>query len=271
LIDPNWELVDLDPRTWRAIGHFFPPGQYIRAGTPEEHGLFVLHEHGNVLSVADSVSGRRDDLHIEDASDPQALAEQLFAHLEWDRVHVIDRAHLESVAATAQDAEGRNLHLDQYYRRVAELLWGNGNGYVAIPPKERSWNSWTYAGIEAVVGQLQAPASVALGVFDADDLTIGLIAEISDGMIRKVTTFDALPVRDRPAGVSRESIDLVWAALVSRFNPPAVVLICSESAFDRWIRDPDKRETIVNAIERGEAFVRQKPSQPLFPALLQTR
>jgi hypothetical protein len=42
-------LVDLDPLTWRHIGHFFDPGQYIRMARPGEHGLFILHDQGTVL------------------------------------------------------------------------------------------------------------------------------------------------------------------------------------------------------------------------------
>ena len=34
MIDPHWQLVDLDPRTWRNIGRFINPGLYIRAGNP---------------------------------------------------------------------------------------------------------------------------------------------------------------------------------------------------------------------------------------------
>ncbi|MBX3071093.1 MAG: hypothetical protein KF883_11380 [Thermomicrobiales bacterium] len=267
MIDPNWELVDLDPRTWRAIGQYFPPGQYIRAGSPDEHGLFVLHERGDVLNIVDSQSGRRGDLGIESVSDPSALANELHARGEWDRVHVIDRAHLQSVAATAQDATGRTLQLDQYYRRVAELVWGDGEGYVAVPPKERSWNGWTYEGIEAIVLQIQEPASVALAVIGDDGLVIGLIAEISDGMIRKVTTFDAFPAELRPGEISLPALDRVWRQLSDRFSPPAVVMLCSPALFDRWVCGPEKRRTIEAALEVGEAVVRQRDWAPLFPGM----
>ena len=134
MIDPQWSLVDLDPRTWRAIGPLFDPGQYIRAAQPGEHGLFVLHAGGRVLRIVDTALGVRRDLAALPADDPRALAESLYARGEWQRVHVIDQGHLAGVARQAQATPRRDLTLDQYYHLVYELVWGAPNGYMSVPP-----------------------------------------------------------------------------------------------------------------------------------------
>ena len=54
MIDPNWSVVDLDPHTWRVLGRFFDPGQYIMATQSGERGLFILHEEGKLLRIVDS-------------------------------------------------------------------------------------------------------------------------------------------------------------------------------------------------------------------------
>ncbi len=109
MIDPNWQLVDLDPATWRQIGRFFDPGQYLRAAQPGEHGLFVLHERGNVQRVVDSKTGVRRDIAFEKIDDPQEYAQRLYEQGEWQRVHVIDKAHLALVAQSAQATPQREL------------------------------------------------------------------------------------------------------------------------------------------------------------------
>src|SRR5437016_14401225 len=98
MIDPHWQVVDLDPRTWRHLGRFFEPGQYIRAAQPGEHGLFILHDDGIPLRIYDTDTGTRSDLHIPYVEQPQTLAQQLYERGEWQRVHVINKRHLAYVA-----------------------------------------------------------------------------------------------------------------------------------------------------------------------------
>jgi hypothetical protein len=256
MIDPEWQLVDLDPGTWRAIGEYFHPGRYIRAGAPEEHGLFILHDSGRPLNVVDTHAGRRIDLAGQRVDDPAALAEHLYLRGEWDRVHVIDRAHLKRVANLAQDATGRQLHLDEYYRRVYHLIWDGDHGYVAAPPKVRDWNGWTYDGIRQVVAQLQEPSSLALGVIDDREVRIGLVIEVRVGTIRKVTTFEALRITSTDLHVSSESLSAVWTALKTHCAPPAAAMLCTKAVFDAWIVQQAKAQTIETAVQAGMAFVR---------------
>ena len=257
MIDPNWQLVDLDPYTWRAIGKFIDPGMYIRAGSPDENGLFVIHDGGTVLSVVETAGTRRPDLGLERIEQSYLTAQGLFDSGEWDRVHVIDRQHLQSVSTEAQQSSNRSLELDAYYRHVFQLVWGNAEGYAVVPEHPRSWNGWTYQRIVEFVNQLQSPASLALGVIAEDgSLAIGLLGEVSEGSFRKVTTFESLPFGPSDMSVDEGFLDRIWSHLLETDFPPAAVLLCTESVFDRWVNGADKARTIEDAIESGTAALR---------------
>jgi hypothetical protein len=267
MIDPHWSLVDLDPRTWRAIGRFFDPGNYIRAAQPDEHGLFVLHNGERVLRVVDTQSGVRRDLALDGVGDPHALADRLHAHGEWQRVHVIDQRHLADVARQAQAAPRRDLTLDQYYHLVYRLLWAEDGGYVCVPARPASWNGWTYTGIQAFVAGLPDAATLALGVLEGAELAIGLILELRGGLIRTVTTFEALD-NPAPGEVSIESLDQLWALLERRSAtagapPPAGVLLCTQAAFDAWLAADDKRAALERASAGGAAYWRLLLREPI--------
>lgn len=252
MIDPHWILEDLDPYTWRNLGRFIDPGLYIRAGQPGERGLFVLHDGGRILRVVDSALGVRRDLAIDNAAEPHMLADELYSEGHWQRVHVIDRRHLAAVARQAQATPRRDLTLDQYYGLVYQLLWG-GDGYVCMPPPRSRWNGWSYEDLVAFVGRLPAATTLALGVLDGSMLAIGLILELREGLIRRVTTFEAL---DLPAGeptISDESLDRLWEALGQRFAAPAGVLLCTQAVFDAWIAEEAKTSVLQTATEKGTA------------------
>ncbi len=257
MIDPNWQVVDLEPGTWRQIGRFFDPGQYLRAAQPGEHGLFVLHERGIVRRIVDSKTGVRRDLPLERIADPQACAQELYEKGEWQRVHVIDKAHLAMVAHKAQETPQRELTLDQYYHRVYELLWGEPTGYVSIPPHPGHWHGWTYQQIKQIIDTLpDSPASLALGVTAEGSWLIGLILVCERGQIRKVTTFEVLDVESIPAKPSEETLTIVWQQLAEKIASPAGVLICSQAVFEDWIQLEEKEQVLLTAREQGQAYWR---------------
>jgi hypothetical protein len=239
MIDPHWTVVDLDPVTWRNIGHFFDPGQYIRTTRPGQKELFVLHDNGRPVNVYDSQKGARPELVSGLIDNPQLLAHDLFETEEWDRVHVINKQHIAAVERHAQTIENRSLTLDAYYHRIFELVWQSPEGYVSLPPHPGHWNYWTYSQIKDYISQISGPASLALGVLDGEKLAIGLLVEVRDGLIRLVTTFEALPLQS-PLTLSAEGLDQLWDAIGSKFAPPAAVLLCGQATFDAWIAAQNK-------------------------------
>ena len=254
MIDPNWSLVDLDPRTWRNIGRFFDPGQYIQAARPGTHGLFVLHDNGKLKKVVDTKKEKSPDLKIERVDDPVALAQSLYERGEWQQVHVINKRHLAEVARLAQAEARRELTLDQYYRQVFHLLWDNSGGYVSIPPHPGHWRGWTYERIRDFIQQLPAEASLALGVFNQDVLEIGLILEVREGLIKRVTTFEALQLEPGTAQLSEDFFDRLWVQLGEKFAPPAALLLCSQTTFETWLGAEDKLAALDQAARQKTAF-----------------
>jgi len=261
MIDPHWSLVDLDPRTWRAIGGFFDPGQYIRAAEPGERGLFVLHDGGRVLRVIDSERGPRPDLALTQVGSAADLAAGLYARGEWQRVHIIDRRHLADVARTAQATPRRDLTLDAYYHLVYRLLWAADGGYVCVPPHPGHWHGWTYAGLRAWLARLPDPATLALVVLRGADTEIGLIVDWHAGLIRRVTTLETFGLGGVALDLSAESFARLWALLATRGcggdgAPPAAALLCSSAAFAALLDAADKGAALARLGAQGAAFWR---------------
>jgi hypothetical protein len=260
MIDPHWSVVDLDPITWRNLGRFIEPQQYVRAAQPGEHGLFVLHDAGRLLRVVDTDVGLRRDLVAARVADPAGLARELYERGEWQRVHVIDRRHLANVARQAQATPQRDLTLDQYYHLVYNLVWDHSDGYISIPPHPGHWNGLTYADVTAFFAALPDAAAVALGVLDGERLAIGLILDVRGGLIRTVTTFEALSFPIPAFELGQSSFERLWALLEQRGASgaalPAAALLCSATVFEEWIASRDKASVLGRAAQQGQAFWR---------------
>jgi hypothetical protein len=233
VIDPDWVLEDLDPATWRAIGRFFMPSQYIAAAQPGERGLFVLHDDGMLLRVVDDAGRVHTDLVPGRIDDVRALADELLRRGGWDRVHVIDRQHLVSVARAAEAVPRRELTLDAYYHLMYQLVWDGSGGYVTVPPRAATWRGWRYADVLAFVQRLPSPSALGLLVLRDDDVEIGLALGFRDARIVRVTTLEGLPALDKPT-VDLATLDAFWDALAS-VAPPAGALVCSSEAFERIV------------------------------------
>lgn len=256
MIDPHWDVFDLDPVTWRAIGEYIMPTRYVRAGTPDEHALYVLHDEGRVLNVVDTRTGRRSDLPIDRVRNPQEVADALLARGEWDRVHVVDRQHLRAVATEVQSDPRHDLTLDAYYRFVSQQIWDGEGGYVTAPPRATSWNGWTWGSVQAWVAALPSPAAIGLGVIGNDGLEIGVLAVVADGLVRRLTTFEALPVPRGDAAVTNGYLERIWAGVAERLAPPAALLLCTPDVFRVWLTGPDKAAGLDAAIQAGTAVMR---------------
>jgi len=256
MIDPHWSVTDLDPLTWRQLGRFFDPAQYIRAAQPGERGLFVLHDQGRVLRVVDSSSGVRSDLALEHIANPQQWAHQLYERGEWERIHIIDKAHLAWVARTAQATPRQELTLDAYYHLVYRLLWDQPHGYVCVPAHPGHWHGWTYQQARDFLATLPSPGCLALGVFADQRLLIGLILVSEQGQIRKLTTFEALPASCLAAGLSEETLHVLWQQLAAAIAPPAGLLLCTHKVFEAWIQQEEKIQVLITAREQAQAYWR---------------
>jgi hypothetical protein len=255
VIDPQWSVLDLDPVTWRNLGPFIGVAQYIRVPPSAEPELYVLHDQGRVLKVHDTHAGPRRDLGLTHIDDPHEAARTLFATENWGRVHVVDKQHLANVARAAQQIENRQLTLDAYYHFVFTWLWREPDGYVCQPRRPSTWNGWTYADAQVFIRRLPDPATAALGVFENDAIYIGLILETRGGLIRTVTTFEALDL-PRSLPLTDASLDTLTQAINARFAPLAAALLCDRPAFEGWLAAADKSAFLRTAAEQRRAFWR---------------
>jgi hypothetical protein len=254
MIDLNWSVVDLDPVTWRNLGPFLPPREYIAAARPGEHGLFILHDGGTLLNVVDTASTQRPEGIPNRVDDPVGLAQALHERGAWDRVHVIDRRHLARVAAQAQATNRRDYTLDAYYHLVYTLIWGDASGYACVPPRLNHWHGWTYEGISRFVKDLPSPGSLALGVYAGESLVIGLILVCEAGLIRRVTTFEGLSWESPTTGPTEQMLTSLHNVLDAQFAPPAAILLCTEDAFSGWLEADEKMAYLAEARANGSAI-----------------
>ncbi len=254
MINPHWQVIDLDPVTWRHLGPFLEPKHYIAAAQPGEHGLFVLHDAGKLLRVVDTQTTTLPPGLPTQISDPEALAQELYSRGEWQRVHIIDRRHLAWVAQQAQATPRRELTLDSYYHLVYTLIWGNRRGYVCVPPHPGQVYGWTYAEIRRFFSELPSPATLALGVYADDALFIGLILVCQGGQIRQVTTFEGLDWTVSHPGPTQQTLAALCAALEAQFAPPAAVLLCTQAVFSAWLAAPDKLACLAAARANATAI-----------------
>jgi hypothetical protein len=267
MIDPQWDVVDLDPVTWRNLGRFIDVPQYVRAAQPGEHGLFIVHDHGRVLKIFDTDRSVRSRVRVERVVDARTLAKELFAHGQWDRVHVIDQRHLARVGYLAGASANRSLHLDGYYQLVYDLIWDGGDGYVVEPPKPDHWNHWAMSQLKQFVNRLPKSASIALGVFEDAQLNIGLVLEFKQGNIVRVTTFEAPALQPIAPQLSADFLDQLWGQL-ENIAPPAAVLLCEQAVFDEWIIAQNKLAPLIQAAQNGTAWLRlADQSMPVIAAI----
>ncbi len=251
MIDPHWQVIDLDPVTWRHLGPFFEPQRYIAAAQPGEHGLFILHDRGRLLKAVDTQGEGLPDGIPAQIDDPETLARELYARGVWQRVHVIDRRHLAWVAQQAQAIPRCDLTLDAYYHLVYMLIWGNRAGYACEPPHPGHWHGWTYTALLRFVAELPSPATLALGVYSESALFIGLILVCEGGLIRRVTTFEGLNWTAPYPGPTQQTLAALCEALEAQFAPPEAVLLCTEAVFSGWLAAADKWAYLARA--RAEA------------------
>src|SRR3954454_15655505 len=99
-------------------------------------------------------------------------------------------------------------------------MWSNSDSrYVVYPPRETTWHCWTYSSIQQWVSGLPSPSTVALGVIRDDCLRIGVIAQVSNGLIDILTTFEALALSRDSIVLTAESRDRLWDAIAEKFAP----------------------------------------------------
>jgi len=257
MIYEHWDVVDLDPVTWRNLGPYFDPRNFTTRGDPSERTLSILHDGGCVLKVWDSEEGARDDLHLDVIPDPLATAKELYeSNRSWDRVQIFDKKSVLSFAHQAQELVHPEWDLDEYIAWVWELADADPEGLCDYPPRPRDWNGWRYSEVKHFVEEvIPDPSTLVLGVIEDGTLWAGLVLGVRDRQIKRVTTFEALLPLGLGPVTRLEDMDEVLALVARKFDPPAAALFCTRQVFEEWMRGEDKAGTLQRAIARGEAVL----------------
>jgi len=257
MIYEHWDVVDLDPVTWRNLGPYLDPQNFTTRGDPSERTLSILHDGGQVLKAWDSEGGTRHDLHLGLITDPLSRAKELYdSDQGWDRVQIFDKRSVLSFAHKAQESVHPEWDLDEYIARVWELADADPEGLCYYPPRPRDWNDWRYSQVNRFVEEvIPDNSTLILGVIEEDTLWAGLILGIRDRKIKLVTTFDALLSLGLGPVTCLEDIGEVVPLVARKFDPPAAALFCTRQVFAEWMRAEDKAGTLKQALAEGEALL----------------
>ena len=241
--------------TWRNLGRFIDVPQYVRAAQPGEHGLFVVHDQGRVLKIFDTDRRARSGVKIDRVGTPARWRKNCTRAASgiacMSSINTIWRA---SAIWLARRPIARCISTVTI-QLVYDLIWDGGAGYVAEPPKPAHWNYWTMSQPEQFVSRLPKSATLALGVFEGEQLNIGLVLEVKQGNIVRVTTFEAPALQPIDPQLSADFLDQLWAQL-DHIAPPAAVLLCEQAVFEEWIAAEDKLAPLVQAVQNGTACLR---------------
>jgi len=257
MIYEDWDVVDLDPVTWRNLGPYFDPRNFTTRGDPSERTLSILHDGGHVLKAWDSEEGARDDIHLGVIADPLATAKELYeSNQGWDGVQIFEKKSVLSFAHKAQESVHPQWDLDEYIAWVWELADADPEGLCYYPPRSKRWNGWRYSEVKHFVEELIPDNStLVLGVIEDGALWAGLILGVRDRKIKLVTTFDALIPLGLGPVTRLEDIDEAGWVAARKFDPPAAALFCARQVFEEWMRAEDKAGTLKRAIAGGEAVL----------------
>lgn len=257
MIYEHWDVVDLDPVTWRNLGPYFDPRNFTTRGDPSERTLSILHDGGQVLKVWDSGKGTRHDLDLGIIADPLTKAKELYeSNQGWDRVQIFDKRSVLSFSHQAQESVHPEWDLDEYIAWVWELADADPEGLCYYPPRPRDWNGWCYSKVKHFVEEvIPDHSTLVLGVIEDGALWAGLILGVRDRKIKLVTTFDALIPLGLSPVTGLEHTDEVVALVGRKFDPPAAALFCTRQVFEEWMRAEDKVGALKRALAEGEAVV----------------
>ncbi len=257
MIWEHWEVIDLDPRTWRNLGALFNPVNFITRARPGERILSILHQEGRVLKVYDSEKGVRRDLKLETIEHAPRTAQELYkSEQDLDRVQIFDKRSLVAFADGAQRSLHPEWDLDEHYRFIYGLAEDDPAGICYYPPRPSHWHHFTYDEvrhfIEAVV---PSPSTLVLVVFEDEEVYISLILGIRDHKIKLVSTLDTLVPLGIGPKVSMADRERILEGVAQRFDRPSFSLFIQRAAFEAWLMAEDKGAVLRQAIAQGTAVL----------------
>lgn len=222
MIAPDIVITDLEPDGFYLVCSIAESRQ-----RRTEHVVSVLHDAGMVLNVISSRDGVL-DAHREPFADAQQRAQALLAATGADRVVLYDRTQLDDLAARLADIPVTTHAQQQVFWDNADAFWSSPA--IATAPARRA-DPWRAA--PRMMRRADGGWAL-LALYDGERCAATLLARVSGGMVRAMTSLDAVEGAARPPRA--RAAELV-AQVEAHLGAVRLGLICDVSdlaaAFER--------------------------------------
>jgi hypothetical protein len=221
VIAPDVVITDLEPGGFHLVCQIAEQRQ-----RRSERVVSVLHDAGTVLTVVCSRDGVL-DAHREPFAGAQERAAELLAQTGADRVVLYDRTLLDDLAARLAGIPVTTLPQQRVFWDNADAFWSSPAIATAPPRRPDPWRA-----APSILRRAEGGWAL-LALYDGERCAATLLAQVSGGMVRTVTSLDAVERAERP---TRDDAASLVGVVESRLGPVHLALVCDAddlaAAFD---------------------------------------
>jgi len=245
MISRDCQIIDLDPYAWRSFGELLFPDP------APERVLSILHDGGRLLRAYDSERGYRDDIPPI-ITDPPRLALKLSqADPNLTRVQVFDKSALQVFAAEVNCIPLEDITAIGWRTQVAQMWRGTAGVYIEPSPPPNDYDS-----LCAFLAGIPDGNTVVIAVFDDNRLYAHVVLGVREGLIRLVTTFDALV----PHGLNIDEVKIECRSTVLKMvsehlGQVAFALFIARETFAKLLIAPNRLVALQEMSRRKEVIV----------------
>ena len=250
MLNQQVQFLDVNPLHWRRLF------DAVFAKKPE-HSLTLLVQNGRIVKAHDSASGLRPEWKSLDSSDPQALAQRLYEAENPDWVQVLDLATLHDYGSAVQTMHDWRGDSDAYLARCFGALSHYPAGLVRYPPwpHELEIAGLGHSALTQLVATVPDGRTLALGVFEGDEIWACIVCRVSGGKIVLVTGTDAFLPLDGRWPHWRETGAEFIAGIERAVGKPYLALLCERNSFEELVATENKLVSLQEFVRRGHVFV----------------
>lgn len=202
MIAPDVVITDVEPEGFGLICSLAEKRQ-----RRSERVVSVLHDAGVVQNVVCTRDGVL-DTHREPFADAQQRAEQLLGETGADRVVLYDRTRLDDVAQRIAAIPATTRPQLQVFWDNADAFWSSPAIATAPAPPVNHWRT-----VPNILARAEGGWAL-LALYDGDACAATLLAEVRDGLVRRITSLDAIRGAARPTrGAATQLVDTVESHL----------------------------------------------------------
>lgn len=243
------QFLDVNPHHWRRLFD-------AAFNNKHERGLTILIQNHRIVKAHDSAGGLRPEWKSLDPGDPEKLARQLYEAERPDWVQVLDVTALHEYGVVVQTMHNWREDSDGYLARCIGAVNHFPDGLVRYPPwpRELEIAGFRYSDMARLVASVPDGQTLALGVFDGDEVWASIVFRVRGGKIDLVTGTDAyLPHCNRWPNW-RESSEEFIAGIKCSVGNPYLAVLCTKSFFDEMVVTGDKTHLLQDSKYREQVL-----------------